>query len=195
VYGSMTWWVDGQVLWRRCQAPIRNSNRSGRPRRLHAQLPTRQLFEVNPFTGLDAQVLQQVAPERDLAFRGDGDGSHEDSPWALAAESCNHHYHQPLHQFTVMLWAPDRLGHRHTAASRKVDNIHRLGWSAALWLVGDRDLALVGRAQFGDAVDGALGAAADRNRLDLFRRQAGDVLADDRFAEDGAGEDVAQRAV
>jgi hypothetical protein len=29
-------------------------------------------------------VLQQVALERDLAFRSDGEGSHEGSPWALA---------------------------------------------------------------------------------------------------------------
>src|SRR4051812_37105019 len=48
-------------------------DRSGRPRRTHAQFPARQLFEVHPFTGLDAQVLQQVALERDLTFRSDGE--------------------------------------------------------------------------------------------------------------------------
>ena len=47
-------------------------------RAARTQLPAGQLFEVNPFTGLDAQVLQQVAFERDLAFRSDGEGSHED---------------------------------------------------------------------------------------------------------------------
>jgi hypothetical protein len=83
-----------------------------------------------------------------------------------------------------MLWELDGLCHRHIASLADVDDVRRLGWSAALWLTGDRDLALAGRAQFEGAVDVAVGVAADHDRLDLTRLQARHVLADDRLAED-----------
>lgn len=51
--------------------------------------------------------------------------------------------------------------HRRTATLAEADHVQRLGRLAALRLVGDRDLAIAGRAQFGGAVDVAVGVAAD----------------------------------
>jgi hypothetical protein len=59
----------------------------------------------------------------------------------------------------------------------------------------DRQLALAGELEVGGAVLVAEGVAADDDRLGPARHEARHVLADDRLAEDGAAEDVADRAV
>jgi len=41
------------------------------PRRAHLQLTTRQLLELDPLSRLDAEMLKQVALQRDLPFHRD----------------------------------------------------------------------------------------------------------------------------
>ncbi len=60
---------------------------------------------------------------------------------------------------------------------------------------GHRQLARAGELEVGGAVLVAIGVAADDDRLGPARHQARHVLADDRLAEDGAAEDVADGAV
>ena len=58
-----------------------------------------------------------------------------------------------------------------------------------------RQLALAGKFEIGRAILVAESMAADDDRLCPARHKAGHVLHDDRLAEDGAAENVADRAV
>ena len=59
----------------------------------------------------------------------------------------------------------------------------------------DGQLALARHQEIGGAILVAIGVAADHDRMGPAGHQARHVLADDRLAEDGAADDVADRAV
>ncbi len=84
--------------------------------------------------------------------------------------------------------------HRDTGALEVV-HLHHLRGTAAGGLIVQGHAAGAGDLGLGRAIDVAVGVAADYDRLRPVRHQAGDVAADDRFAEDGAVEDVADGAV
>ncbi|CDX59859.1 NADP-dependent isocitrate dehydrogenase (modular protein) [Mesorhizobium plurifarium] len=84
-------------------------------------------------------------------------------------------------------------GHGDAGARRVIDIV--LDHLAVLADELDRQLALAGEAEVGGAILVAEGVTADDDRLGPARHQARHVLHDDRLAEDGAAEDVADGAV
>jgi hypothetical protein len=85
--------------------------------------------------------------------------------------------------------------HRHASAVGEAVDLQRLHRTAVGRLVGHGDLARARDLHFGGAVDVAIGVTPDNDRLRPVRHQARHVLANDRFAENRAVQNVAQRAV
>ena len=85
--------------------------------------------------------------------------------------------------------------HRHRYARGRCLEHFVLDGLAVVAYELDGELALAGEAEVGGAVLVAIGVAADDDRLGPAGHQARHVFADDRFAEDDAAEDVADRAV
>jgi hypothetical protein len=85
--------------------------------------------------------------------------------------------------------------HRHgDARAREVEHF-AVDHLAVLAFPDEAQLARAGDDEVGRAILIAISVTADHDRVGPARDQAGHVLDDDRLAEDGAAEDVADRAV
>src|SRR5690606_7860932 len=89
-----------------------------------------------------------------------------------------------------------QIVHPHgNATAGEVIDLFFNGFLAVLGHPFQRELALAGNAHIGGAVLIAKGVAADHDRLRPARHEARNVAADDRLTEDGAAQNVANRAI